>query len=101
MFKTGGENVFPCEIETVLEAHPAVLYSAVIAAPDNIYDEVAHAHVMVVPGAKVTVEELEAWCREHLASFRVPRILRIHPSLPLLASGKVDKLRLREMTEET
>ena len=100
MFKTGGENVFPCEIESVLEAYPAVLYSAVIAVPDPIFDEVAHAHVMVVPGVQVSREELEKWCREHLAPFRVPRSITIHSSLPLLASGKVDKIRLREITEE-
>lgn len=100
MFKTGGENVFPCEIETVLETHPAVLYSAVIAVPDKIYDEVAHAYVMVVPGACVTEDELDTWCREHLAPFRVPRTIKIHASLPLLASGKVDKIRLREITKD-
>ncbi len=99
MLKTGGENVFPCEIETVLEAHPAVLYAAVIAVPDKIYDEVANAHVMVVPGAQVTEQELDTWCREHLAPFRVPRSITIRASLPLLASGKVDKMRLRELSE--
>ena len=100
MFKTGGENVFPCEIENVLEAHPAVLYSAVIAVPDPIFDEIAHAHVMVVPGAQVTTEELSNWCRENLAPFRVPRSITIHSSLPLLASGKVDKIRLREIAND-
>ena len=100
MFKTGGENVFPCEIESVLEAHPAVLYSAVIAVPDKIFDEVAHAHVMVVPGAQIAPEELYQWCREYLVSFKVPRDIQIHDSLPLLGSGKVDKLRLQASTEK-
>ncbi len=100
MFKTSGENVFPCEIENVLEAHPAVLYSAVIAVPDPIYDEVAHGHVMVVPGAQASSEELMVWCREHLAPFRMPRSITVHASLPLLDSGKVNKLKLREMVDD-
>ncbi len=100
MYKTNGENVFPCEVENVLEAHPTVLYSAAIAVPDAIHDEVAHAHVMVVPGTQTTSEALMAWCKEHLAPFRVPKTITVHDALPLLANGKVDRLKLREITEE-
>jgi len=96
MFKTGGENVFPCEIESVLESHPAVLYAAVVAVSDDVYDEVCHAHVMKAPGAELSAKELVDWCKDSLSYFKVPKKIVFHPSLPLLPNGKVDKIKLRE-----
>lgn len=96
MFKTGGENVYPREIEEVLETNASVLFCAVIGVPDEIYQEVGWAFVMPVPGKEVTPEALEELCRSKLVNFKIPKKFIIRPSLPLLASGKVNKLALKE-----
>ena len=96
MFKTGGENVFPCEIENVLESHPAVLFAAVVAVPDDVFDEVATAHVMPVPGAKTSAEELIDWCKSQMSHFKVPKNIQFHQQMPLLPNGKVDKIKLHQ-----
>ena len=96
MFKTGGENVYPREIEEVLETHASVLFCAVLGVPDEIYQEVGWAFVMPIPGKEVTPEELRELCRSKLANFKVPKKFTIRPALPLLASGKVNKVALKE-----
>lgn len=98
MFKTGGENVFPSEIEMALESHPDILFAAIIAVPDEVFSEVGHAHVMAVPGSDVTEKEVLQWCRDHLAHFKIPHHVHFYPALPLLANGKVDKIKLLELT---
>jgi len=95
MFKTGGENVHPQEVEDVLEAHPDVLFAAVLGVPDPIYDEVGHAFVMPKPGRQPDAAALRDHCRAHLVNFKVPKLLDVRPILPLLANGKVDKRALR------
>lgn len=95
MFKTGGENVFPREVEDVIEAHPAVLFSAVIGVPHEVFDEVGHAFVMPKPGATVDEEQLREHCRSRLVNFKVPKAFVVRASLPLLPNGKVDKKPLR------
>ena len=96
MFKTGGENVYPREIEEVLETHASVLFCAVLGVPDEIYQEVGWAFIMPIPGKEVTPEELRELCRSKLANFKVPKKFIIRPALPLLASGKVNKVALKE-----
>jgi acyl-CoA synthetase (AMP-forming)/AMP-acid ligase II len=96
MFKTGGENVFPREIEEVLESHPAVLFSAVVAAPDEMFQEVGWAYIMLKPGQTVGEEELRSLCKSKLANFKVPKKYIVRGELPLLATGKVNKVMLKE-----
>jgi acyl-CoA synthetase (AMP-forming)/AMP-acid ligase II len=96
MFKSGGENVFPREVEDVLEACEGVMFSAVIGVPDDLYAEVGYAFVMTKPGHVVTDEALRAHAREHLANFKVPKKFDIRPMLPLLANGKVNKMALKK-----
>ncbi len=96
MFKTGGENVYPREIEEILEAQGAVLFAAVIGVPDEIYQEVGWAFAMTFPGKEVTEEELREFCKSRLANYKVPKKFIIRPLLPLLATGKVDKLALKD-----
>ena len=96
MFKTGGENVYPREVEEVIETHAAVLFAAVIGVPDEIYQEVGWAFVMPTPGQSVTEEELRDLCKSALANFKVPKKFFIRPMLPLLASGKVNKMALKD-----
>lgn len=95
MYKSGGENVFPREIEDVLERHPGVLFAAVIGVPDELYQEVGWAFVMCQPGVTVAEEELLVHCRERLANFKVPKKILQRPALPLLPTGKVDKVALK------
>lgn len=101
MFKTGGENVYPREIEDAIESHDAVIFAAVIGVPDEVYQEVGWAYVMPTPGKSVTEEEIRAHCKAKLANFKVPKKYFIRPLLPLLASGKVNKLALKEEIKET
>jgi len=100
MFKSGGENVYPREVEEVIETHAAVLFAAVIGVPDDIYQEVGWAFVMPTPGQNVTEDALRDLCKSALANFKVPKKFFIRPLLPLLASGKVNKLALKDEIRE-
>jgi fatty-acyl-CoA synthase len=93
MFISGGENVYPAEIESALYEHPAVDEAAVIGVPDDEWGEVGAA--FVVPDGDLSSEIITAHCREHLAKYKVPRHVRLLDDLPLGDSGKVDKAALR------
>lgn len=95
MYKSGGYNVYPREIEVVLEQHPHVLMSAVIAVDDDLYQQVGHAHLILKPDGAVSEPELAQWCRERMANYKVPKRFFIRNSLPMLSIGKVDKIALR------
>lgn len=91
MYKSGGENIFPREVEEVVERHPAVLMSAVVPLPDPIFQEVGWAYVMPKPGQEVSAEALAEVCRTHLANYKVPKRFVVQPALPMLPNGKIDK----------
>jgi fatty-acyl-CoA synthase len=94
MFISGGENVYPAEIESVLYEHPAVDEAAVIGVPDEEWGEVGAA--FVVPDGDLSGDTVTAHCREHLAKYKVPKHVRLLDDLPLGDSGKVDKAALRD-----
>ena len=99
VFRVGGENVAPAEVEEVLLAHPAVQTAQVIGVPDARLGEVACAYVTLKDGAAATEAELVDWAKQRSANFRVPRYLRIVDSfdaIGMTASGKVQKTKLRE-----
>jgi acyl-CoA synthetase (AMP-forming)/AMP-acid ligase II len=100
MYKTGGENVFPREVEELIETHPSVLFAAVIGVPDEIYQEVGWAYVMTMPDQTVGEEELRELCKAKLANFKIPKRFFVRPLLPLLASGKVNKVALKQEASE-
>jgi len=101
MFKSGGYNVYPREIEDVLENHPAVEMAAVVGVPDDKYQEVGAAFVVLKTlGSAVTEEELTTHCRDNLANYKVPKTLTLLPSLPTLPVGKVDKVALKKHATE-
>ncbi|CDO90760.1 long-chain-fatty-acid--CoA ligase [Mycobacterium triplex] len=93
MFIVGGFNAYPAEIEGFLLSHPAVAQAAVIGVPDERLGQVGKAFV-VLDGA-VSADELISWCRDRMAGFKVPRAVQFLDSLPLNATGKVMKDRLR------
>lgn len=92
---SGGENISSVEIEKVLYECPAVLESAVIAVPDQVWGEVPLALVALRPGQRLTSEELAAFCRERLATFKVPKSFQFVDELPKGGTGKILKARLR------
>lgn len=93
MFKSGGYNVYPREVELALEKHPAVAMAAVVGVPDALYDEVGYA--CVVPKASVSISDLRDHCRAILANYKVPKHFDITANPPLLPIGKIDKKALR------
>ena len=97
MFKSGGYNVYPREIEVCLEQHPDVALAAVIGVPDPLYQEVGHAYVIPRQGVahEGLSEALAAWCRERLANYKRPKRITVSDELPLLPVGKVDKVELK------
>jgi acyl-CoA synthetase (AMP-forming)/AMP-acid ligase II len=96
MFKSGGFNVYPREIELALEEHPDVGYAAVIAVPDPHYFEVGAAFVVPKPGCAPSAEAIGAFLRERLANYKIPKTIRVRDGLPMLPIGKVDKHALRD-----
>jgi fatty-acyl-CoA synthase len=95
MFISGGENVYPAEIEAVLYKHNAVHMCAVVGVPDERWGEVGLACVVLKEGASVHEEELVAFLREHLARYKVPKRVELLPALPISAAGKILKRELR------
>jgi fatty-acyl-CoA synthase len=92
---SGGENISTVEVENVLYRHPAVLEAAVVARPDPMWGETPCACVCLKPGAVAGAEEIIAFCRHHLARFKVPRSVIFGP-LPKTSTGKIQKFLLRE-----
>lgn len=95
MFKSGGYNVYPREIEIVLESHPDVAMAAVIGVADPTFQEVGHAFVLVHPGRSPTPDDLEQHCRAALANYKVPKRFVVATDMPMLPIGKIDKQALR------
>ena len=99
VFRVGGENVAPAEVEEVLLAHPAVETAQVIGVPDARLGEVGCAYVTLKSNALASEEQLLSWCKDRCANFRVPRYMKIvkdFESIGMTASGKVQKTKLRE-----
>jgi fatty-acyl-CoA synthase len=96
MFISGGENVYPAEIEAVIYQHPAVHMCAVIGVPDARWGEVGHACVVLKPGATATAQEIRTFVSDHLARYKVPRSIEFLAELPISAAGKILKRELRD-----
>jgi len=95
----GGENIAPKEVEDVLRTHPAIADASVYAVANEFFGEEVAAALRLHPGASIAAEEVQAFCRERIARFKVPRFIKIVDAFPLTASGKVQKFRLREAHE--
>lgn len=95
MFKSGGYNVYPREVELIIEAFPGVSSVALVEAPDPLFGEIGVAFVAC--SANVRASEILEFCRARLANYKVPKRIEIVADLPMLPIGKVDKARLRRM----
>ncbi len=95
MFIVGGFNCYPAEVERLMMEHPAVAQVAVVGVPDARQGEVGKAFVMLRPDLDLDADALIAWCRQHMANYKVPRYVEFVQSLPLNASGKLLKRDLR------
>lgn len=92
MYISGGENVYPAEIENALARHPAVLESAIVGVADEKWGEVGHAFIMLrADGPPVTEAELIQFCRAHLAGYKAPRYVSFVDEFPRTAAGKIRK----------
>ncbi|MCU0513397.1 MAG: long-chain fatty acid--CoA ligase [Anaerolineae bacterium] len=101
MFISGGENIYPGEIEQVIYKHPAVEMCAVIGVPDARWGEAGKAFVVLRAGATLTAEELHAHMQHYLAGYKVPRHIEFRASLPISAAGKILKRALAGAPENT
>lgn len=95
MFKSGGYNVYPREVELAIESHPTVSLCAVVPIPDVRFQEVGVAYVQPKPGTSPSSIDILTWCRAHLANFKVPKHVRFLEQIPTLGVGKIDRQALR------
>jgi fatty-acyl-CoA synthase len=100
MIISGGENISSIEIEKILYAHPAILECAVIAVPDKKWGEIPRAVVILKPGHSLTERELYVYCRQQLASYKVPAQFEFVESLPKSGTGKILKRVLKSQAWE-
>ncbi len=92
MFISGGENVYPAEVENVLAAHPDILEAAVVAVPDEKWGEVGRAYLLAQPGRDIpAAADITNYCRERLAPYKVPKQFVTVQDFPRTAAGKVQK----------
>ena len=95
MVVSGGENIYPTEVENALVQHPGIADVAVIGVPDDKFGEALLAVVVLAPEQSLTVEELIEFCRDKIAGYKIPRQLKLVEALPRNPSGKLLKKELR------
>lgn len=96
LFISGGENIYPTEIEKVLYEHPAVAMCAVVGVPDDRWGEVGRAYVVLKPDVEITGQALIEHMQHHLAGYKVPKSVEFVDELPISGAGKILKRELRE-----
>ena len=95
MIISGGENVYPAEVESAIYGHPSVLEVAVIGVPDDRWGEAVKAVCVPKPGVEIDADDVISWAREKIAGFKVPKSIDIIEALPRNASGKILRKDLR------
>ena len=100
LFIVGGFNAYPAEIEGALLRHPDVRQAAVIGVPDERLGEVGMAFVVTASGDPSAADAIRAWCKDEMANYKVPRVVRVVDALPVNATGKVVKDELRALAGE-
>jgi long-chain acyl-CoA synthetase len=97
MILTGGYNIYPAEIERVLQEHPGVAMVAVGGVQDPVKGELAKAYIVPKEGATPSEEEIIAYCKQHLAPYKVPRLVKLVASLPQTSTGKIMRRELGKL----
>jgi acyl-CoA synthetase (AMP-forming)/AMP-acid ligase II len=97
MFKSGGYNVYPVEVEQAMCEHSLVSTAAVLSVPDEKFDEVGYGFYSVLPGAALSNEELETFLRQRIANYKIPKVLEQLEVMPLLPNTKVDRQALKSL----
>jgi acyl-CoA synthetase (AMP-forming)/AMP-acid ligase II len=100
MFKSGGYNVYPVEVEQAICEHPAVALAAVVPMEHPTFQEVGMAFVEPRPGASVTGDELRDFLKARIANYKVPKAFEIQAELPKLPNSKIDKMSLRALAAD-
>jgi len=95
MYIQGGFNVYPAEVEALVNRHPKVMMAAGIGVPDEVMGEVGRLYVIPKPGCDLREGELRDWCAQHLADYKVPRQIVLRDALPMTPAGKIHKAALR------
>jgi fatty-acyl-CoA synthase len=100
MYISGGENVYPAEVERVLREHPDIEDVAVIGESEEKWGEVGHAFIIVKKDSSLSEENVLAFCRERLAAYKLPRKITFCDSFPRTPLGKIRKFLLVQNTAE-
>jgi fatty-acyl-CoA synthase len=100
MIIRGGENIYPREIEDFIFTHPKVAAVAVFGIPDAFYGEEVLAWIQLHADTDCTADEIQAFCRDKLAHFKIPKLIEFVDSFPMTVTGKLQKFKMREMTIE-
>jgi acyl-CoA synthetase (AMP-forming)/AMP-acid ligase II len=95
MIISGGENIYPAEVEAVLARHPAVADVAVLGRPDPTWGEAVHAVIIPAPGQSPSPADILTWCRNHLAHYKCPKTIEFTAAFPRTTTGKILKRELR------
>jgi len=97
---TGGENVYPAEVEAVLKSHPAITNACVVGVPDAEWGQVVTAMVQLSPSSSLTEVDLLEFSKEQLAGYKQPRLILFAKEIPQTASGKVSRVEVEKMMEK-
>ena len=96
MYIQGGFNVYPAEVEALINRHPKVMMAAGIGVPDPVLGEVGRIYIIPKPGCDLQAGEVRDWCAKHLADYKVPRQIVLREVLPMTPAGKIHKAALRD-----
>jgi acyl-coenzyme A synthetase/AMP-(fatty) acid ligase len=100
MFKSGGEKIYPSEIESVIERHPAISISTVVGVKDDIKGHKPYAFVQLKPGHNITAREIKEFVIKNVATYQIPRQVWILDELPKTNIGKIDRHQLTKKAQE-
>ncbi len=101
MIIRGGENIYPAEIEDFLFSHPDIAQVAVFGVPDEFYGEELVAWIQLHAGSSLDENQVRDYCRDRIAHFKVPRIIRFVDDFPMTVTGKLQKFRMREIEQRS
>ena len=101
MLKVGGIRVYPLEIEQALARHPGIAEAVVVRSEERVRGEVPRAVIRLQEGVELRPSDIRAWCRTHLANYKIPRFVEFWDAIPRLPNGKVDRIRIAQTPRPT